>query len=425
MADFEPLLFKEAIHFFNAKVQLPSSGWTDIWQEQHSHAFVVAGATKDALVSDFYNALKEAQAKGTGYAAFAAQFEEIVTRHGWSYNGSAGWRSKTIYDTNITQAYNAGRWQQMMAGKEFRPFGRYRHTSIEHPRLEHKSWDGLILSLDDPWWNTHMPQNGWRCKCRVDSLSRSEAKREWEKAGKTGADVAPEIVWVEKRVGTKGAHPRTVLTPEGIDAGFAHNPGRSWLEPHTPKPITGYDPAFKERDKPYPKAVKPLPVRPPTSFPSSALYPVGVNPEKAVSEFLDTFNASLDRGSVFIDVTGTPIAISKALFIKGADKLGDNFKWLTEPDKANRLRYINLMAQAIIDPDEIWWYWEKDAGEQGAWRLKRRYLKSFEIDESGKKKFAIAGFEWSNKEWNGATVFHSSRESFFEGRRIGRLIYKK
>ena len=47
------LPFTEAIDFYKSKIKLPSSGWTDIWQEQHSHAFVVAGATHDALVEDF------------------------------------------------------------------------------------------------------------------------------------------------------------------------------------------------------------------------------------------------------------------------------------------------------------------------------------------------------------------------------------
>ena len=66
--------FQEAIEFFANKIRLPSSGWTDIWQEQHSHAFVVAGATADSLVSDFYNALKRNQAEGKSYADFQERF---------------------------------------------------------------------------------------------------------------------------------------------------------------------------------------------------------------------------------------------------------------------------------------------------------------------------------------------------------------
>ena len=236
MAEFQ---FSQAIDFYRNKIKLPTSGWTDIWQEQHSHAFVVAGASHDALVEDFYNAIQKAKWEGGGYDEFRTRFDEIVAKHGWAHNGTPGWRSRVIYDTNITQAYNAGRYKQMVALKEFRPYWQYRHTSIEHPRLTHKAWDGLILPADDAWWNTHMPQNGWGCKCRVDSLSRFEAQQEWNKAGKTGPDTAPPIEWEDRVVGKNGSNPRTVSVPKGIDPGFAYNPGKAWLEPHTVPPLQG------------------------------------------------------------------------------------------------------------------------------------------------------------------------------------------
>ncbi|MDR2789151.1 MAG: hypothetical protein LBD06_12565, partial [Candidatus Accumulibacter sp.] len=125
MADpaFSPsaLPFSEAIDYWRGKVKLPSSGWTDIWQEQHSHGFIVAGATHDALIEDLYNAIDKARSKG-GYAAFKKAFPEIAQKHGWSYNGAPGWRSRIIYDTNVRQSYNAGRYQQMTAVKRLRPF---------------------------------------------------------------------------------------------------------------------------------------------------------------------------------------------------------------------------------------------------------------------------------------------------------------
>jgi catechol 2,3-dioxygenase-like lactoylglutathione lyase family enzyme len=242
--------FKQAIDFYRNKLKLSTQGWTDIWQEQHSHAFVVAGANTDALVEDFFNAIQKAKwaADGGGYEGFRASFDDIVKKHGWAYNGSPGWRSRVIYDTNITQAYNAGHYQQMVALKEFRPYWRYRHTSIEHPRLTHKAWDGITLSADDPWWDTHMPQNGWGCKCRVDSLTRTEAKQLWDKQGKAGPDTAPPMEWEDKLVGKRGANPRVVRVPKGIDPGFAYNPGKAWFDP--PKGLPGIDKFLAEKYPP-------------------------------------------------------------------------------------------------------------------------------------------------------------------------------
>lgn len=420
MANPANLPFSEAIDFFKSKIKLPSSGWTDIWQEQHSHAFVVAGATTDSLVEDFYNAIAKAKETG-GFAEFQKAFPEIVKKHGWAHNGSPGWRSKIIYDTNVTQSYNAGREKQMQAVKHLRPYGQYRHTSIEHPRLEHKAWNGLILPLDDPWWNTHTPQNGWGCKCKKYSLSRIEAKREWEKSGKSGPDETPPIEWEEKVVGKTGSNPRTVQVPKGIDPGFAYNPGKAWLEPHTVPPLQGYDAVLKDRgvDAPTIKLILPKP----TKVPSHAILPADTAPEVAVKDFLDVFGATLEEGAAFTDAAGSSLAITKALFVKGSDKAGDNFKWLAEPEKNDRLQYINLLAMTLIEPDEIWWAWEKDAAEPGNWRLKRRYLRAFEIDGDG--RYGVGVFEWSKTGWTGATVFPASKQKYFDRQRLGRLIWKK
>jgi hypothetical protein len=420
MANPANLPFSEAIDFYKSKIKLPSSGWTDIWQEQHSHAFVVAGATTDSLVEYFYNAIAKAKETG-GFAEFQKAFPEIVKKHGWAHNGSPGWRSKIIYDTNVTQSYNAGREKQMQAVKHLRPYGQYRHTSIEHPRLEHKAWNGLILPLDDPWWNTHTPQNGWGCKCKKYSLSRVEAKREWEKSGKSGPDEAPPIEWEEKVVGKTGSNPRTVQVPKGIDPGFAYNPGKAWLEPHTVPPLQGYDAVLKDRgvDAPTIKLILPKP----TKVPSHAILPADTAPEVAVKDFLDVFGATLEEGAAFTDAAGSSLAITKALFVKGSDKAGDNFKWLAEPEKNDRLQYINLLAMTLIEPDEIWWAWEKDAAEPGNWRLKRRYLRAFEIDGDG--RYGVGVFEWSKTGWTGATVFPASKQKYFDRQRLGRLIWKK
>lgn len=420
--------FSQAIDFYRSKIKLPTSGWTDIWQEQHSHAFVVAGAAHDALVEDFYNAIQKAKWEGGGYDEFRTRFDEIVAKHGWAHNGAPGWRSKVIYDTNITQAYNAGRYKQMVALKEFRPFWRYRHTSIEHPRLTHKAWDGLTLSADDPWWDTHMPQNGWGCKCRVDSLSRTEAKQIWDKEGKSGPDTAPPIEWEDRIVGKNGSNPRTVRVPKGIDPGFAYNPGKAWLEPHTVPPLQGYDAVIKERGTPWPKkgggGNGGAPVMP-TRIPADVILPTNTAPEVAAADFLDIFGASMEQGAAFTDAAGVSVAITKALFQDGAGE----FKWLAYPDKADRLRYVNVLAMTLIEPDEIWWVWEKDTADKGRWRLKRLYLRAFELE--GTNEYGVAVFKWGRTGWTGSTTFvadhknEAARETYFDKQRNGKLVYKK
>jgi hypothetical protein len=427
------LPFKEAIDFYKAKIKLPTSGWTDLWEQQHSHAFVVAGAQSDALLEDLYNAIQDAKQNGGGYADFKMRFQDITTKHGWSYNGAPGWRSRIIYHTNITQSYNAGRYVQMQAVKHLRPFWMYRHTSIEHPRLQHKAWDNLILPADDAWWDTHMPQNGWGCKCRVDSLSRYEAQQEWQKAGKSGADTAPPVVYEDRIVGKNGSNPRIVTVPQGIDPGFGYNPGKSYLEPLTVPPLQGYDAVLKERGAEWPTGFTVPKLPKPTTIDKAAILPKDTPPEQAVTDFLDVFGADMQTGSAFTDAAGSTLAITKALF---ADGSGD-FKWLQKADKVERLQYINLLAKTLIEPDEIWWVWDLDGASSKAdpqapkkWRLKRRYLRAFDIE--GEDKYAIVAFEWSRSGWSGSTAFttrdkdsEDKQLKYFDAQRRGRLVYKK
>lgn len=226
MADvsYGSLPFSEQIAFFRRKLNLPTASWTDIVHEQHDHAFVVAGANKLDLVQDFRQAVDAAIANGETLQQFRKRFDEIVARHGWSYNGGRNWRSRVIYETNLRTSYAAGRYAQLQAVKKFMPFWQYVHSdAVVHPRPMHLAWNGLVLAADDPWWHTHFPPNGWGCQCTVHALDARDLKR----IGKDGPDQAPPDNMQTVTVGINGPSPRVVETPAGVDPGFGYAPGKS------------------------------------------------------------------------------------------------------------------------------------------------------------------------------------------------------
>jgi uncharacterized protein with gpF-like domain len=213
---------QEAIDFLKNKVDMPSATWTDLWEAEHSIAFTVAGAQSDALVSDFHDAINEAIANGETLDDFRKNFDQIVEDYGWDYNGSRNWRSRVIFDTNMSTAYAAGRWDQIQAVKDTRPYLRYVHLERQaHPRPLHEAWDGTILAVDHPWWLTHYPPNGWFCHCTVQSLSDDDLDR----YGWSVSDQAPDSPLVDATIKTSDGSIQTVQVPEGIDAGFAYRPG--------------------------------------------------------------------------------------------------------------------------------------------------------------------------------------------------------
>jgi hypothetical protein len=236
--------FSEQVQFLRRKRNVLTESYLDVFESQHDVAFMVAGANRDALLADFREAIRKAIDGNNTLEQFRQDFDRIVATHGWDYNGGRNWRSRVIYETNLRQSYNAGRWAQLQRLKKTRPWWRYRHSdAVEHPRLHHLAWDGMILHCDDPWWRYHFPANGWGCQCYVEALSDRDLKR----LGKSGPDKAPPIDLQPVVVGARSpGGPRTVLTPVGVDPGFGYAPGASlddWPQrrggPVTPPSLRG------------------------------------------------------------------------------------------------------------------------------------------------------------------------------------------
>lgn len=212
-----------AIRFFLGKLNTPTRGWSDVWQEAHARAFSVAGAASQALLGDFRAAITKALEQGTTLAEFRADFDNIVARNGWAHNGTPGWRAQIIYETNLSTAYAAGRWSQLTEPETLAafPYWQYVHSGAQHPRKQHQAWNGLTLRADDPFWRTHYPPNGWKCGCRVRPLSGRDLAR----AGKREADRAPAI---EMRPFRRPSDGSVIQVPDGIDPGFGYNVGEAW-----------------------------------------------------------------------------------------------------------------------------------------------------------------------------------------------------
>lgn len=213
MAEYGSLKFNEAIDFFRKKVNVPSERWADVWKEQHNTAFMVAGAVKTDLLSDLRQMVDNAIAEGKSLTWFQKEFKHLVKKHGWDHTGSAAWRANIIYDTNMRQAYNAGRYQQL----QLFSYWRYGHGDSRFPRPHHLSKDGLILPKDSPFWKVWFPQNGWGCKCKVFGESERSMKRRGYKVSKEPVIETKE--WIDKKTG------EVHYVPVGIDPGFDYSPG--------------------------------------------------------------------------------------------------------------------------------------------------------------------------------------------------------
>lgn len=411
------LPFKEQIDYFQGKVNLPTRSWTDTYATEHDHAFVVAGAMKRDLVSNLRDAVEKSIANGTTLEQFRKDFDLVVGKNGWQYQGERGWRTNVIWETNLRQSYNAGREAQMADPelRKHRPYGIYRHGDSAHPRPMHLSWNGITLPLDDPWWSTHTPQNGWGCKCKKFMASARDVERQGLTIGP-----APAIEWEDRVIGKKSPDgPRTVRVPKGIDPGFEYAPGRSRLANAVPQ-LRTHD--LVPAPSAAPKPVTGLPNRQPSSplpqprpIPAKRLLPAKVSTPKAVAQFLGEFGATDTAPAVFRDVTGDALVIGREMF-------SDAKTGAIASAQHVKPRELSLLAEAIKAPDEIWarLEWQPD---QGKAVLRRRYLAHVQVQ--GKADPAVAVFDQGDDGWTGVTGFVDDSEQYLEALRLGVLLYRR
>lgn len=215
--------FQEAIRFLKGKLPEASLAWDDLAGPVHSKVFTVAGATTADLARDLQASLVDALAKGQTITAFRKDFDRIVQDHGWTYRGKRGWRTSVIFDTNMRTAHMAGRWEQLQANKARRPFLQYRTAGDARVRPMHRQWNGLVFPIDDAFWQSHYPPNGWNCRCTVRAFSQADLT---ERDLKVSPPVEVKTRNVINRDGVI-----TDQVPVGIDPGWDHNVGQSWISP--------------------------------------------------------------------------------------------------------------------------------------------------------------------------------------------------
>lgn len=215
--------FQEAISYLQGKLPEASLRHDDLAGPVHGKVFTVAGATTADLARDLQGSLVDALAKGQTITAFRKDFDRIVQAHGWTYRGKRGWRTSVIFDTNMRTAHMAGRWQQLQAGKDRRPFLQYRTAGDARVRPQHRQWNGLIFPIGDAFWQTHYPPNGWNCRCTVRAYSQADLD---EKSLQVSQPVEVKTRNVVNRDGVI-----TDQVPVGIDPGWDHNVGQSWISP--------------------------------------------------------------------------------------------------------------------------------------------------------------------------------------------------
>ena len=100
------------------------------------------------------------------------------------------YRLKTIYQTNVQQAYSHGRWLEQQRNKKDKPYLRYVAVLDSKTRETHEKLHGTVRHIDDPFWQSHTPPLAFNCRCKTVALSEEEARG----YGITSDDDLPDVI---------------------------------------------------------------------------------------------------------------------------------------------------------------------------------------------------------------------------------------
>ncbi|UDF29828.1 UNVERIFIED_ORG: phage head morphogenesis protein [Roseateles sp. XES5] len=215
--------------------------WQDFWQEEHATSFTVAKSAGFDILKDISDAFERALKEGRTPAEFARSLRPVLEAKGWwgkklvedsltgeirpAQLGSAR-RLQTIFDANMRTSYAAGHWAGFERNRKARPFLRYVCLLDDRTRPAHRARHNLVLPIDHPYWEMWAPPCGWNCRCTLQSLSQRDIDRLLAEGEKLQFEPPQDTYrnFVNSRTG------EIVRVPDGIDPGWAYNPGRAGYE---------------------------------------------------------------------------------------------------------------------------------------------------------------------------------------------------
>lgn len=394
MAHYGSLPFNEAIDFIRGKIPIPTETWADITNAMHGRAFVVAGANKMEIVSDFHKAILGAIENGTDISRFRKDFDAIVEKYGWSYNGKRGWRTNIILDTNLSTAYSAGREKQRRTEAVVKAFPNDTYRSMDDGRVRplHKSWDGVTLPWDDPWWDTHTAPCGWGCRCWKEPSAGKPDKQ----APNDGT-----VAWKNPATG------KTEYIPAGIDPGFAYNPADAAWGKFINKKLIARAESGKFTD------ISPLQwsdYNRPDKIPvDTTITTMFADRAKTAADVRNYLQQVVGDESYYRNPLGETIYVGQAI----ADHIAEKPKNRID----GRERYFPFIREVIESPYEIWINFAQD--ENGRVLARQRYIKGFELTKKRSVKIIA---EIINNMLTAFDLFQGDIKSNSSFRK-GRLIY--
>ena len=380
-----------AIQYMRTRADLTvTHNWQDLWEDEHARQFTVSRLARLDLLQALHDGITRSVAGDLNRKDWMQSAERLLANAGWwgekqVLDPSTGERVKTvfdparlalIFDVNTRQAYAAGQWQRLQAAKHTHPWLRYVTRDDGRVRPQHQAWHNVTLPVDDAFWQTHFPPNGWRCRCRVAPVSRKTYEQGKAPDGQPLKKQPPPqalIEHVNKRTGV------ITHTPFGIDPGFAYNSGEAASKALQDLMQTRLKMAKKELAN----AARQAGMTPPDiarevpgqdNWQSLGLPDLRqMRPRGETPQMLKAGESLGEAVSILRGALGVPIGAAREVHtpVGKVVILDELLVHVVQKRADGRERYANFVLPTLMSPDEVW----NTAYDDGAKR--RRFIKLF------------------------------------------------
>jgi hypothetical protein len=292
----------------------------------------------------------------------------------------------------MATAYAAGREAQMNDPdmKDIWTHARYRCMMDGRERPEHAAWNDTVLPIDDPWWGTHTPPNGWNCRWWKEPVSATELK-----------------ILKEEGARVKEQRPTSPADTRGIDEGWNHNAGEAEAGNGHLKQVYKQPKYFTEEQQGlWSGTPEPLNLK---TVNEKRLYSLK-GPLESREQFKLALDKALDAKDGFkqFEVKARNFTYAYAV----------DTKYFTDHLGMDRSRFANMIAETIKDPQEVRAVFLKS--QTGRVAVRHYFYSKFK-DADDKEKYMQVVFDANQARFVSYTAF-PSRANF---KTEGTVIYGK
>lgn len=149
----------------------PDSIDEDLLVELRENIYMFSGAKTFQQVKEMTDAITF-EDEVRPFSEFKEMAQAIFDRYNINPQGNGYLR--TEYDTAIGQAQSAVRWLEVEKKKKTLPLLRY--SAIEDANTSDicAPLDGVVLPVDDSFWNEFMPLNHFNCRCTMEQIAEDD-----------------------------------------------------------------------------------------------------------------------------------------------------------------------------------------------------------------------------------------------------------